>query len=154
MYRNKSMPPTVAALLILFSFQICQFVWGWQPHSLYPSSFPIRFVSLYGAGNHISDSSTSCPFIHRCHRSVVLLLLHQKVISYFLPSFCLFDSRAEQAKYDPTLSATSVWWGIYTRIFFRCKNIPTSGHIMPREHLQGVLWGFGWNLESFFSCNT
>ena len=24
--------------------------------------------------------------------------------------------------------------------FFRCKNIPTSGHITPREHLQGVLW--------------
>ena len=86
---------------------------------LYPSSSPIRFVSLYGTGNHISDSLP--PSLHSSIDVIVLSSYssstNQKVISYFLPSFCLFDSRAEQAKYDPTLSATSVY-GIYTRIFF------------------------------------
>ena len=71
--------------------------------------------------------------------------LHQKLISYFLPSFCLFDSRAEQTKSDPATSAL-LSGGFTHGFFFAVKTFPPSGILCPGS-IYKVSQGFGTKFE-------
>ena len=103
----------------------------------YKSSSPIRCVSLYGAGNHISDSSTSCsslpPFIHRCHRSVVLLLFSTKkwfriscpLFAYLTPGL----SKRNPTRHSPRPLLSD--GGFTHGFFFAVKTFPPPGTLCP-----------------------